>query len=50
MDNETKKALDEILAEGIEMDDVTQKDHLWVVAIGFIPFVISLIWYSNYIS
>ncbi|MBM7715492.1 hypothetical protein MHB50_18310 [Siminovitchia sp. FSL H7-0308] len=50
MDRETNHELEEILAQGVEVDDVTQKDHMLVIAIGFIPFIASLIWYGAYIS
>lgn len=50
MDKQTNQELEEILAQGIEVDDVTQKDHMMVIAIGFIPFIASLIWYWAYTS
>lgn len=45
VENISEKDLDEVLEEGIEVADVTRNDHILLLIVGFVPFVISTIWF-----
>lgn len=47
--NLSKSIVDEIETdEELESDDVTKKDHILLLIIGWTPFIIATIWYNFY--
>ncbi len=45
IDKEESKYLHTELEDGLESDDVTNRDHYWLCIIGFVPFIISTLWF-----
>ncbi|MGM8365737.1 hypothetical protein ACLIBG_09695 [Virgibacillus sp. W0181] len=52
INDELNDRLDQEIPSDDELisDDVSKKDHLLLLFVGFFPFIVSVIWFINYIS